>query len=234
MLIERSGISDFMSSKIDYLESVDIFRDLSADEVESIGLQTMLMTYQSGHLFYMPNDPGEALFILKKGQVQLYRMSPDGRKFVVAVLHPGAIFGHMALVGQRLHNTFAEALDNCVICVWSRVEVEQIILEKPQVALRFLEAVGKRLFRAEERMEEMTFKRVPARIAGLLIELDTEHGSDGVLKGYTHQSLADMLGTYRETVTQTLNEFKQANLIRIGRKTIEILDAPRLQQKAER
>jgi CRP/FNR family transcriptional regulator, cyclic AMP receptor protein len=222
-----------MPAKVDYLESVDVFQDLSASEVETLGQKTTLMCYQAGHLFYMPDDPGEALFILKRGRVQLYRMSADGRKFVLAVLHPGAIFGHMALVGQRLHRTFAEALDECVICVWSREEVEQLLLEKPQVALRFLEVVSQRLFLAEERLEEIAFKRIPARVASLLIHLDDEHGGTGRLKGYTHQYLADMLGTHRETVTQTLNEFKQGKLIRIGRKSIEILDAPGLQVVAE-
>ncbi|MBZ0302257.1 MAG: Crp/Fnr family transcriptional regulator [Anaerolineae bacterium] len=218
---------------MDYLESVDVFRDLSAGEVESIGHKTTLMTYQAGHLFYMPDDPGEALFILKQGRVQLYRMSADGRKFVLAVLHPGAVFGHMALVGQRLHNTFAEALDDCVICVWSREEVRHLLMEKPQVALRFLEVMSERLFLAEERLEEIAFKRIPARVASLLIHLDDEHGGSGRLTGYTHQYLADMLGTYRETVTQTLNEFKSEQLIRIGRKSIEILDVPGLQIVAE-
>jgi CRP-like cAMP-binding protein len=101
------------------------------------------------------------------------------------------------------------------------------------VALRLLETLGDRLFRAEERLEEVTFKRLPARVAGLLMRLDHEHGATGVIKGYTHQSLADMLGTYRETVTQTLNEFKNAKLIRISRKTIEIMNLTGLQSVAE-
>ena len=222
-----------MLTKLDYLESVDLFQDLSATEVESLGHKTTLKAYEAGHLFYMPDDPGEALFILKKGRVQLYRMSPDGRKFVLGTLHEGAVFGHMALVGQRLHNTFAEAMEDCVICVWSRDEVEQTLLMKPHLALRFLEVVSERLFRAEERLEEMTFKRIPARIASLLIQLNDEQGGTGVLSGYTHQYLADVLGTYRETVTQILNEFKNDELIRIGRKSIEILDAPGLKLVAD-
>ncbi|MAS36125.1 MAG: cyclic nucleotide-binding protein [Anaerolineaceae bacterium] len=213
-----------MATKVDYLESVDLFQDLTSAEVESLVHKTALKCYEAGHLFYMPEDPGEALFILKRGRVQLYRMSPDGRKFVLGIMHEGAIFGHMALVGQHSHNTFAEALDDCVICVWSRDEVEQLLLKKPRVALRFLEVMSERLFRTEERLEEMTFKRVPARVANLLIQLNDDQGSTGMLRGYTHQYLADMLGTYRETVTQTLNEFKQEQLIRIGRKSIEILD----------
>jgi|FLYN01.1.fsa_nt_gi CRP-like cAMP-binding protein len=213
-----------MSKKIEFLESIDIFQDLSTLEIEGIGKQTTMASYKTGHLFYMPSDPGEVLFILKQGRVQLYRISPDGRKLIVAVLHAGAIFGHMALVGQHLYSTFAEALDDCLICVMDRHEVERLLMEKPQVALRFLEAIGQRLFEAERRLEESVFKRIPARLAGLLLQLNNENGNNGMLKGYTHQYLADMLGTYRETATQTLNDFQDRHLIRIGRKSIEILD----------
>ncbi len=222
-----------MSRKSHYLQNITAFQDLSLLEVESISQQTTLVQYKAGHLFYLPNDPGEALFILKKGRVQLYRMSPSGRKFIVSILREGAIFGHMVLVGQRMHNTFAEALDDCTICVWNRAEVEQVLREKPQVALRFLEAVGQRLFEAEQRLEEMTFKRIPVRMAGLLLQLDREQGCNGIVCGYTHQQLADMLGTYRETATQTLNDFKELSLISVRRKAIEILDVQSLRQIAD-
>ncbi len=222
-----------MTQKKHYLQGVTAFRDLSLHEVEAIGQRTTLARYRAGHLFYLPNDPGDALFILKKGRVQLYRMSPDGRKFIVAILSAGAIFGHMALVGQRMHNTFAEALEDCTVCLWNRAEVEQVLREQPQVALRLLESMGQRLSDAERRLEEMTFKRIPARMAGLLLQLNQEQGCTGAVQGYTHQQLADMLGTYRETVTQTLNEFKEQELIRVSRKVIEILDLLKLQGAAE-
>lgn len=222
-----------LKKKERYLEEVDVFRDLTPIEVGTISHRTTLMNYRAGHLFYAPDEQGEALFILKQGRVQIYRISPDGRKFIVSILQPGAIFGHMILVGQRMHNAFAEALDDCVICVWDRAEIEHVLTDKPQVALRFLEAVSARLLQAEQRLEEMTFKRIPARIAGLIIQLDQDHGSKGIIKGYTHQSFADMLGTYRETVTQILNEFKACNLILIGRKSIEIIDRKGLQAVAD-
>jgi len=212
-----------MSKKVEFLETIDIFQDLSPLEIEDVGQQTTMAAYKAGHLFYMPSDPGEVLFILKQGRVQLYRISPDGRKLIVTILYPGAIFGHMALVGQHLYSTFAEALENCLICVMDRLEVERLLVEKPQVALRFVEAIGQRLFEAERRLEESVFKRIPARLAGLLLRLSREMEAD-LLKGYTHQYFADMLGTYRETTTQTLNDFQSRNLIRIGRKSIEILD----------
>jgi CRP-like cAMP-binding protein len=222
-----------MSSKRHYLESVEVFKDLTPSEMEAVSQQTTLMHYSAGYLFYAPDDAGEALFILKQGRVQLYRMSPDGRKFIVATLAAGTIFGHMVLTGQRLHNTFAEAIDDCVICVWNREQVEQLLLEKPRVALRFLETMGQRLFLAEERLEEITFKRIPARMASLLLKLEREQGGRGVLLGYTHQYLADLLGTYRETVTQTLSEFRSQGLIKNGRKAIYLLDTNGLQSIAD-
>ncbi len=222
-----------MSTKLHYLQQVEIFQDLSQQEMQQLDHQALMMQYSAGHLFYAPDDPVERLFVIKQGQVQLYRLTPDGRKIVVAALESGAVFGHMALLGQRLHHTFAEAVTDCLICVFQREDVVQLLLKKPRVALRVLETMGRWLFDLQERLEETTFKRIPARLAGLLLRLNREHGQAGIISGYTHQTLADMLGTYRETTTQTLNEFKQRNLIRTGRKSIEILDERGLETLAE-
>lgn len=218
-----------MNQKTTYLSGVGAFRDLSSLELEDVEHHTRLVNYGAGHLFYMPDDVGEVLFILKKGRVQLYRMSTDGRKLVVAVLQDGAIFGHMALVGQRLHHTYAQALDDVVICVWHRDEVEALLLRKPEVALYFLEAVGERLHQTEERLTEITFQRIPVRLASLLLRLHAE----GDLTGYTHQYLADMLGTYRETITQILNQFRQQGMIELSRKQIRIVDRLMLQSMVD-
>ena len=139
----------------------------------------------------------------------------------------------MALVGQRMHHTFAEAMDECLICVMSRADVERLLREKPVVAFRFLESLGRRLIHVEARMEEIAFKSIPARLAGLLLRLAERTEAGLEVRGYTHQDLGEMLGTYRETTTQTLNEFKGEGLIEIGRKRIRLLDSERLAAVAE-
>ncbi|MCU0514031.1 MAG: Crp/Fnr family transcriptional regulator [Anaerolineae bacterium] len=220
-----------MTARDSYLRRVGLFQDLSPEELHSISHGTRLVHYSAGHLFYMPEDAAEVLFILKQGRVQLYQVSPDGRKLVVAILHPGAIFGHMALVGQNMHYNYAQALDQVVICVWNREEVEALLLRQPRVALRFLDAVGERLWYAEQRLAEVAFMRVPPRLALLLLRLSDQHGSP-VLQGYTHQALADMLGVYRETVSQILKAFKADRLIHLGRRRLEVLDRAGLEQVA--
>ena len=86
-----------------------------------------------------------------RGQVQLYRISPEGKKLVIAALGAGAIFGEMALLGQQMHNAFAEAMDDSVILVMSRADLERLILNKPILGLRMLEITGRRLSDAEAR-----------------------------------------------------------------------------------
>ena len=185
---------------------------------------TTMSTCEPGRVFYAPEDTGEVLFLLKKGRVQLYRLSPDGKKLIVAILEEGSIFGEMSFIGQGMHNTFAESIDDCTLCVMSRQDIENLIQEKPLVGIRFMEAMAVRLQKTEAKLEELAFKGIPARLSSLLLSLSAEENGASIVDGYTHQDLAEMLGTYRETTTQILNNFKGAGWIEIGRKRIILLD----------
>jgi CRP-like cAMP-binding protein len=216
-----------MDEKLGYLSDVDLFRDLSDKDMAELDRMTTITTVPRGRVFYQPEDVGEVLFLVKSGQVQLYRISPEGKKLVIATLGSGTLFGEMALLGQQMHNAFAEALDDCLILVMSRADLERLILNKPLVGLRMLEITGRRLNDAEARLEDMAFKGIPARLASLLLRLSAERNSTDIT-GLTHQDLAETIGTYRETATQVLNDMKAQGLIEIGRKRITIKDAEKL------
>jgi CRP/FNR family cyclic AMP-dependent transcriptional regulator len=211
-----------VDQKIDYLQMVDIFQGQSKAEMQEMDQTTTMSTCRRGKIFYQPEDTSEVLFILKKGRVQLYRISPEGKKLIVSTIGPGTIFGEMAIVGQRMYNTFAEAVEDCLLCVMSRHDVERLILSKPSVAIRIMDLMANRLQETEARLEDMAFKSIPARLATLLLRLREEQGDK--IYGYSHQDLAEAVGTYRETTTQILNKFKADDLIKIGRKQIEVLD----------
>ncbi len=210
-----------MDAKTRHLSTMDLFQDLSEKEGEELDRITTMSSVRKGKVFYRPEEMGEVLFILKEGNVQLYRISPEGKKLVITSLGPGSLFGEMALLGQQLHNTFAEAIADCTICVMSRADLERLVLQRPQVALRMLEITGRRLRDAESRLEDLAFKGIPARLSSLLLRLA---GDSNQISGLTHQDLAEMVGTYRETATQVLNDLKSRDLIEIGRKRITILD----------
>ncbi len=210
-----------LTGKAAYLSDTDIFRDLSARELEELDRLTAMSTCRKGKVFYTPGETGEVLFILKRGRVNLYRINADGKKLVTASIGSGTVFGEMTLVGQGMHDTFAEAAEECTLCVMSRTDVEHLLLSKPRVALRFMEMMAGRLRDIETRMETVAFKSVPTRIATFLLQLVDEESQQ--IAGVSHQDLADMVGTYRETVTRILNEFRAEGYIKLGRLNVTIL-----------
>ena len=221
-----------LPSKVNFLSSTDIFRDLSSADLEELDRVTAMSTCRRGKVFYTPGETGEVLFILKRGRVNLHRINPDGKKLVTATIGAGTVFGEMSLVGQGMYDTFAEAAEDCTLCVMSRADVEHLLLSKPRVGLRFMELMANRLRDVETRMENVAFKSVPSRLATSLLQL--AEGGNGEISGVSHQDLADMVGTYRETVTRILNEFRGDGYINLGRLNVKLLKPEELHDIAER
>ena len=217
--------------KLSYLRDVDIFRDLDHAEVEALGKRTPMQRVQAGTVFFSPEQAAEVLFILKEGRVRLYHLSADGKALTTAVLEPGTIFGEMAMLGQRLHQSYAEALSPCLLCLMSREDVKNMLLSDPRVATRIAEMLGQRLISAEQRLSDFAFKNLPQRLASLLLQLARPpktrlfRAASGLPEvRYTHVALAEMVGTYRETATKILNEFRAQGLIELKRGCIALLD----------
>jgi CRP-like cAMP-binding protein len=220
---------DVRRDKQGYLKDVDIFRDLTPDEVDALGKHAPMHTVGAGTLFFSPLDRTEVLFILKVGRVRLFRLSPDGKALTTAILEAGTIFGEMALLGQGLDHSYAEALTACVLCLMSRQDVITLLLGDPRIALRITETLGRRLIEAEQRLSDFAFKSLPERLAALLLQLAQEPRSRLFGTGrpevrYTHEQLADMVGTYRETATKILNEFRLQGWVELRRGKIIVLD----------
>jgi CRP-like cAMP-binding protein len=179
-----------------------------------------MRSFKKGSVFYTPGETGEVLFIIKKGAVQLFKKSPEGRKFVIGRLPAYTFFGEMRSVGQKMYDTFAEVTEDSLICTLRRPEVKRLLLSKPRVALRLLEAVSSRAHELEQQLAELAFEGLIPRVASLLLQ---EAEGDEV-KGLSHQDIADRLGVYRETATNALKELRKAGLINIRRRRITILD----------
>ncbi len=209
------------------LSENDLFRGLPAEEMEAIAGKLPMATCARGQLLYAPGETGEALFILKAGQVRLYRIAADGRKLVLATVGPGTVFGEMAAVGQSMTDSFAEAVDDAVVCIMSRIDIEQVMLEHPSVAVQMVRVLSGRLHEAEKRLEQFAFAPVPERVARLLLTL----AHNGEVAGYSHQELADMIGTSRETVSRAMVELKTAGIVEIDRRCIKLLDMAALQRQ---
>lgn len=220
-------------TKQGYLTKQAIFRDLSHAEIERIAKMTRMITTRKGQVFYIPGETGEVLFLLKEGKVELYRLTPDGRKLTIDIVGPGTFFGDMACIGQNMQDSFAEAAEDALVCVMSRTDIQKLMLDKPTVGMRILEAVGQRLVEMTTRLQETTFLGAQERVAALLLRLAIHKDGKLVVEGYSHQDLAYMLGTYRETVTNALDHLKAEELIEVGRKRVVLLQPDRIREIAQ-
>jgi len=191
-----------MRDKIDklcYLKAMDLFRGLTDEDIASLDNIMRSVNYTKGQILYSPGETREVLFFLKKGSVQLYHLSPDGKKLVITVLGPNSFFGEMSLVGQRMYDTFAEVEEDSVLCVMTREDTMRLLSMKPAIAINLVEILGKRLLETETILED----------------------------------LAERMGVLRETVTNTLAEFKADRLVELGWRKIVILNKAELRRIAD-
>jgi CRP/FNR family transcriptional regulator, cyclic AMP receptor protein len=225
---------------IHYVAAGDIFRGLDVRQRAEVERLIAYSIFPAGRIFHSPNEPGEQLFVLRAGRVRIYKLSPEGRALTLMLLEPVTIFGEMTLVGQWLHDTFAESLTECTIGTIGRDTLRRILETYPLVAIAFMELMGQRLRAMENKLADIAFKSVPQRLASLLLNLA------GVIAGqptravpptvvrYTHQQLAEMIGSYRETVTKAIGELREAGLIRIEGDAIILSDMDQLQRLTNR
>lgn len=215
------------------ISEVDIFCDLDDAEMAAIAAAAPMKTYAAGELLYSPHSPIEALFILKGGRVRVFRVSPDGRALTTAIITPGTIFGEMIMLGQQMYDNFAEALEETVVCVMHSSDVRRLLFADPRIATRIAEILGRRLAEMEQRLSDSVFKSVPQRLAGVLVHLvgsPRRYGRPvrGRVVALTHEQLAGLAGTSRETATKVLGDFAERGLIKLGRGRVTVVDLARL------
>jgi CRP/FNR family cyclic AMP-dependent transcriptional regulator len=224
--------------QIRLLTLVDIFEPLSREEIEEINWRHLNTSVGRGETFYTPMDLCETLFVLQKGRVRIYRATPEGREFTLAVLQSGTVFGEMALTGQRLRRCYAQAVEESEVSAMCRADVERLILDKPQVGLQLVHLLSDRLSTYETRLEDIGLKEVPARLASLillLIEGEGVRNATGykIPTRYTHQQLGSMIGANREAVTRALARLRDAGVVQTRHRYIHVEDIEALERVAE-
>ncbi len=220
---------DLSLQKLGLLREADVFRDLSDEQMHQVEEMTVMTGCPTGRVIYAPGETGEVLFILKKGKVQLYRLGPDGKKLLINTIGPGTLFGDMPFTGHRMLESYAEAVEESLLCVMSREDIEELIRAYPTVGIRLIGTLAERLGEVEARLEESTLMHISARVAAALTRLTEQQGP---VLAVTHQELADIIGTHRETVTRALGEFQEKALIELSRGKIKVSDPARLRSLA--
>src|SRR5215218_5434554 len=224
--------------EVDLLSRVNIFESLPKDEVRDLLCQNSQVRLEEGQVFYTPWEQGGKLFILKKGRVRLYR-TEGAREFTLEVVEAGTVFGEMAFTPYRLRESYARAIVPSVIFAMERAEVERLRQQKPQVGIRMISRLSERLHYYETRMEDVTLKGVPARLASLILFLVESEGVQvpGEIRiptRYSHEHLGTMIGANREAVTRAFGRLQDEGALQLRRRLIYVDDVEALERAAGR
>jgi len=221
-------------SKLWHLENFNLLKALSIMEKMKMAKKVRDSQMKKNDYIYFPDDPSTSIFFLKKGRVKIGSYSDDGKEIIKAILGPGEIFGEMSLIGEDKRKDFAMALDsNVTLCAMGMNDMEQMMEGNSGLSLKVTKLIGFRLQKTERRLESLIFKDARTRIIDFIVDMGQEKGKAIgkeilVKHNLTHQDIANLTATSRQTVTTILNELKEQNLIHLERNQFLIRDIDNL------
>lgn len=218
----------------DPLAAAPLFAGLPTEERLALGRLLRERAFTRGNIIVFANDPGDALFVVASGQVKVVLIAEDGREVILSVLGPGMVFGEMALLDGQPRSAHVIALEDARLLVLHRRDFEQRLRESPDLAVALLREVSQRLRRADDQIRNLITLDVNGRVADLLLRMADEEDGARITRRLTHQTIAQMVGTSRETVSRTMRQLADAEVLTVSRKEIVIRDRAALLTAARR
>jgi CRP/FNR family transcriptional regulator, cyclic AMP receptor protein len=226
-------VSQVSTQNVDFLATVPLFSGLDRVELERFAEVTREKSYPKGSVILFEDDPGDSLFVVREGRVKVVLIGEDGREVILGVLGIGEYFGELSLIDDRPRSAHVIAMEDSNLLVLRREDFRRRVESSPTVAWALLTELSRRLRRADDKIGGLVLLDVPGRIARLLLDLAEESGSNAVEKSLTHQTIAQMIGASRETVSRAMKDFQDAGWITVERRRIAIADRSALEQRAQ-
>ena len=204
----------------DFLSTVPLLGGLDATELAKFAEVTRERSYPKGSVILFEHDPGDSLFIVRSGRVN------------VVVIGDSNHFGELSLIDSRPRSAHVIAMEDATLLVLHRDDFRRRVLESPAVAWALLQELSRRLRRADEQIGRLVLLDVDGRIARLLLDAAGESGGTVIEKRLTHQTIAQMIGASRETVSRAMRDFQDRGLIDVQRRQISVANREGLEALA--
>lgn len=197
--------------KISCMKELSIFNELSSKELLMVPSFAHKRRYQPGEVLFTEGAEMDAIYLIKSGQIKLSKVFRNGKEITLQMIGSDQILGENALFSDSQHAFTAQVVEEAFVCACTKQEFEQLIGDYPQVGLKIIKALGKKLDQFAKRMDSLTIYDVKGRLVNLFFHLSEEYGIDtsrGVVIDLelTHQNLAEFVGASRVMVTQALSQ----------------------------
>lgn len=218
------------------IRNYDLWAHLSNDEYEELNVVHNFIEAKKGDFVYFEAFHHNKLYFLKDGFIRIGYIDDDGNEVVKEIIQKGEIFGQLTLERNNLKGEFAQAYKSDVsLCAFSIEDFNQLLRKKPELALKYSKQVGSKLRNVESRLVNLLNKDVKTRLVNFLAQLIVDSDGEASPEGYcisnhlTHEDIANLIGSSRQTVTTLINELSAEGLLRFTRQRICFPDVKKFQ-----
>lgn len=220
-----------------FLENIDVTGIFCPQKLGSSHDQLYHREFKKGEYIYLPDEHSDRIYFLAEGRVKIGSYGDSGKEITKAILSQGEVFGELALIGEEKRRDFAYAMEKTTLCILTVEEMKALMRDHSALNLFLMRVLGSRVLEMESRLESLVFKDSRSRIVEFLLDLAKKKGQrvgyeHVVRKFMTHQEIANLTATSRQTVTTVLNELRAKNLLTFNRKRLLIRDMEKLAEEA--
>jgi CRP/FNR family cyclic AMP-dependent transcriptional regulator len=224
-------------AKLLLIRNYDLWANLSDEEYDELNIIHNFMEVKKGDYIYFDSHFHNKLYFIKEGHIKIGYINNDGEEVIKEIIRKGEIFGQFTLEKDNLNGEFARAHKQDVsLCAFNIDDFEKLLKQKPHLAVGYSKQMGHKLRNAEYRLVNMLNNDVRSRLIGFFYQLAMQNGYDGMASSFevknflTHDDIARLIGSARQTVTSFLNQLEKEKLVQFDRKKIFIPEVKRLQQ----
>ncbi len=228
-----------MSEKLWYLKNCDLFDRLAGEDLRRIENASRARSFPRKSPVYLPADQSTSVFLLAAGRIKLCHLTPDGKQSILAFIEPGELFGELAIFTPGDRDEYAETVEKSTVVMIPGEVIQRLMETHANLSLGITKMIGLRRQRIERRLKNLLFLSNRERLVHLLLELAEQYGKRtdaGIELGIklSHQDLANVIGSTRETVTVVLGEMQAEGLLTVGRRKLVLVKTERLAASVHR
>lgn len=217
------------------IEQINLFRDIKDDNTEALISIAQQKSFKKYGYVYNPQNEADTIYFLLEGRIKICSYNEIGKELIKTIHYPGDMFGEDGLLEQKNYEDYAQAMDKGIkVLAIGTNDFKKFLCNNPSLSIRLSSRIGSKLKAAQKRIENFIFKSARSRIIDFIKDIAQKQGQpigyEVLIKNFlTHNEIASLIGTSRQTVTIVLNELKKSNQIHIDRKNVLVRDIENLQ-----
>jgi len=226
-----------MEKNADYmLKGIPMFRDLSDEELDELHRVSAERLYLKKSVVFHEGSSKEAVYFIKEGLVKTYKTDSNGNEQIVSILQQGEMFPHTGFFNPDPYPATAETIVDTTLLVIPVKAFEHLVQETPAMAMKIMRVMSEKIKELQEKIQELAGQDVQDRTISFFIKLAEQYGKEQgdmivIHLPMTHQDIANVIGTSRESVNRMLNQLRKEGIMETDRQGFVVHDLQALHQR---